>query len=237
MPGPIDVWFAREALLDDPQVAARLATLLDADERARRDRMAHDSGRRQQLLARALQREVLSRHEPSIAPAEWRFARGAHGRPELAPAFAATGLNFNVAHTAGLVVVAVGRVARLGVDVEALDKRVSLPVARRYFSPREVAALDALAPEARPRRFLRLWTLKEAYLKAVGEGLAGGLDRMTFTLGGAPGITFEHDEDADAARWVFREYVEGAWMLALAYLEPGEPAQEVRLREYGGRAG
>jgi hypothetical protein len=58
MPGPIDVWFAREALLDDPQVAARLATLLDADERARRDRMAHDSGRRQQLLARALQREV-----------------------------------------------------------------------------------------------------------------------------------------------------------------------------------
>src|SRR5690349_629399 len=172
MPGPVDVWFARETLLDDAQVAARFATLLDADERARRDRMAHESGRRQQLLARALQREVLSNWEPSIAPGEWRFTRGAQGRPELAPPFAATGLNFNVAHTAGLVVVAVGRVARLGVDIEALDKRVSLPVARRYFSAREVSALDALAPEARPRRFLRLWTLKEAYLKAVGEGLA-----------------------------------------------------------------
>ena len=127
--------------------------------------------------------------------------------------------------------------ARLGVDIEALDKRVSLPVARRYFSAREVSALDALAPEARPRRFLRLWTLKEAYLKAVGEGLAGGLDRMTFTLGDDPGITFEHDDDADAARWVFREFIEGAWMLALAYLDPGEPAAQVRLREYGGGIG
>ncbi|HEX6395836.1 MAG TPA: 4'-phosphopantetheinyl transferase superfamily protein [Steroidobacteraceae bacterium] len=235
MPGPVEVWFARETLLDDAREAARLATLLDADEHARRNRMAHESGRRRQLLARALQREVLSRYEPAIRPAEWRFERGAHGRPGLAPAFAATGLNFNVAHAAGLVVVAVGRVARLGVDVEALDKRVPIPVARRYFSPPEVAALDALAPEARARRFLRLWTLKEAYLKAVGEGLAGGLDRMTFTLGDDPGITFEHYQDADAARWVFREFVEGAWMLALACLDAGEPPAVFALREY--RAG
>lgn len=232
MPGPIDVWFARETLLDDARLAARLVTLLDADERARRDRMAHESGRRQQLLARALQRELLSHREPAIAPAEWRFERGAHGRPQLAPAFTATGLNFNVAHTPGLVVVAVGRVARLGVDVEAIDKRVSLPVARRYFSSREVAALDALAPEARPRHFLRLWTLKEAYLKAVGEGLAGGLDRMTFTLGDDARIGFQHEDDAEATRWVFREFVQDDWLLALACLDAPGAAAEVRLHEY-----
>lgn len=231
MPGPVDVWFAPEALLDDPEVAARLATLLDVDERARHDRITHESGRRQQLLARAMQRAVLSHCEPTIAPTDWRFERGAGGRPGLAPAFAATGLSFNVAHTPGMVVVAVGRVARLGVDVEAADKRVSLPVARRYFSPREAAALDALAPEARPRHFLRLWTLKEAYLKAVGEGLAGGLDRMTFTLDGAD-ITFEHDDDAQADRWAFREFNPGGYLLALACLDPGLDAAEVRLREY-----
>lgn len=232
MPGPVDVWFAHEALLDEPGVAIRLASLLDADENARRDRMAHEGGRRQQLLARAMQREVLSRHEPAIAPREWRFERGTAGRPALAPAFATTGLNFNVAHTAGMVVIAVGRVPRLGVDVEASDKRVPLPVARRYFSPREVAALDALAPEARPRRFLRLWTLKEAYLKAVGEGLAGGLDRMTFTLGDDASIRFEHDDDVEADRWKFREFGPGGFLLALAYLDPAHPASEVRLREY-----
>src|SRR3954471_9146593 len=155
MAGPVDVWFAREALLDDARVGARLVGLLDADERARCDRMAHESGRRQQLLARAMQREVLSRYAPAIAPNDWRFERGAAGRPALAPPFAATALNFNVAHTPGMVVLAVGRVARIGVDVEASGKkRVPLSVARRYFSECEVAALDALAPEARPHRFL-----------------------------------------------------------------------------------
>ena len=232
MPGPVDVWFAREALLDEPRVAARLASLLDPEEHARRDRMAHEGGRRQQLLARAMQREVLSHYEPAIAPTDWRFERGAGGRPALAPAFAATGLNFNVAHTPGMAVIAVGRVARIGVDVEASDKRVPLPVARRYFSPREAAALDALAPEARPRRFLRLWTLKEAYLKAVGEGLSGGLDRMTFTLGDDAGIAFEHLDGTQAEDWTFREFGRGAYLLALAYLDPGKPAAEVRLREY-----
>ena len=232
MPGPVDVWFAHEALLDDARVAARLEGLLDADERARRDRMAHESGRRQQLLARAMQREVLSRYEPAIAPTDWRFERGAGGRPALAPAFAPTGLNFNVAHTPGMAVVAVGRVGHIGVDVEACDKRVPLAVARRYFSPREAAALDALAPEARPQRFLRLWTLKEAYLKAVGEGLPGGLDRMTFTLGEQGRVTFEHDDDAQAGNWTFREFSPDGYLLALAYLDPAVSADEVRLREY-----
>ena len=232
MTGAIDVWFAREAVLDDANVAARMASLLAAEERVRHDRMATDSGRRQQLLARALQREVLSRWEPSVAPREWIFERSAAGRPVLAPAFAATGLNFNVAHTSGLVAIAVGRVSRIGVDVEASDKRVPLSVAQRYFSAREAAALDALAPEARPRRFLRLWTLKEAYLKAVGEGLPGGLDRMTFTLGEHGAIRFEHDDDPDAERWAFREFSEGGFLLALAYLDPTMSAAEVRLREY-----
>ena len=232
MPGSVDVWFAHEALLDQPQVAARLVSLLDADERARRDRMAHEGGRRQQLLARAMQREVLSRYEPAIAPADWRFERSAAGRPALAAEFAAGGLNFNVAHTPGMVVMAVGRVARIGVDVEASDKRVPLPVARRYFSPREATALDALAPEARPRRFLRLWTLKEAYLKALGEGLAGGLDRITFTLGDDAGISFEHQDATQADRWTFHEFVQGGYLLALAYLDAANPPAQVRLREY-----
>src|SRR4029078_2081333 len=106
MPGPVDVWFAHEALLDDAELAERLEALLDPDERARRQRMAHESGRSQQLLARGMQREVLSHYEPSIAPREWRFERSAGGRPGLAPPFASNGLNFNVAHTPGLVVIA-----------------------------------------------------------------------------------------------------------------------------------
>jgi 4'-phosphopantetheinyl transferase len=232
MPAAVDVWFAHESLLDDAQVATRFAALLDIDERARHDRMAHESGRRQRLLARGLTRELLSRYEPAVAPRDWRIERDPGGRPRLTPPFAATGLNFNVAHTPGLVVVALGRVARLGVDVEASDKRVPLSVAHRYFSPGEVAALEAMPPDARPRRFLRLWTLKEAYLKAVGQGLPGGLDRMTFTLGADAHIGFRHDDDADADRWVFREFSLGVFLLAVACQDPAVSAADVQLRDY-----
>lgn len=233
MPGPVDVWFAREALLGDAEVAARFEAVLSPDERARLDRMGTEGGRRQQLLARGMQREVLSRYQASIAPADWRFERRAGGRPELAAEFAATGLSFNVAHTPGMAAIAVGRVPRIGLDVEAFDRRVPLPVARRHFSPREAAALDALPPEARPRRFLRLWTLKEAWLKAMGEGLPGGLDRMSFELDEGAGISFELPADAPAERWVFREFSQGGFLLALAYLDPAQPAAEVRLRDFG----
>jgi 4'-phosphopantetheinyl transferase len=233
MPPSVDVWIARERLLDDPAVAARLVSLLAPDELERRNRMATESGRRQQLLARALQREVLSRHVPGIAPRDWRFVRGESGRPSLAPPFDA-GLNFNLAHTPGLVAMAVGRVAHIGIDVEALDKPVPMPVARRYFSEREVAALHALAPEDQPRRFLRLWTLKEAYLKAVGEGLAGGLDSMTFTLDDEAAIGFERASDPQAHRWTFREFNPHGYLLALAFLDLAAEAATVDLHEYLG---
>ncbi len=233
MPPSVDVWLAREGLLDDRALAARLVSLLAPEELERRNRMATESGRRQQLLARALQREVLSRHEPRVPPREWRFVRGESGRPSLAPPFDASGLNFNLAHTPGLVVMAVGRVARIGIDVEAVDKAVPMPVARRYFSAREVAALHALAPEDQPRRFLRLWTLKEAYLKGMGEGLAGGLDSMSFSFDGEAGVAFERASDPQAHRWVFREFTTRGFQLALAFLDPaaeGPPA--IHLHEY-----
>lgn len=228
----VDVWIAPEGLLDDAALAARLVSLLAPDELERRNRMAQETGRRQQLLARALQREVLSRYEPGVAPRDWRFVRSKSGRPSLAPPFDASGLNFNLAHTSGMVAMAVGRVAHIGVDVEAVDKRVPLPVARRYFSGHEVTALHALPPEEQPLRFLRLWTLKEACLKALGEGLAGGLDSMTFTFDEAGGVAFERAADPQAHHWQFREFTPPGFRLALAFFDPTNTQPAVELREY-----
>ncbi len=227
------MWFAHERLLDDASVSARLDALLAPDERERRDRMKFERGRRQQLLTRGMLREVLSRYAEDIAPGDWRFMRNSSGRPSLAPPFDATGLHFNAAHASGLVTLAVGRMPLLGVDVESAERLVSLSIARRYFSTREVESLLALPPEQQPRRFLRLWTLKEAYLKAVGVGIAGGLDRMTFGLDETAAITFERDEDPRAKRWVFREFSTGGYLLALAYLDPvNDAGSEPALHEY-----
>ena len=233
MSATVHAWFARESLLDDAGIAVRFEGLISEAEAARRDRMAFDSGRRQQLLVRGLQRLMLSKYAPEIAPRDWQFVQGAGGRPELAPPLDATGLYFNVAHTAGMVAVAVGRVPLIGIDVELLDRRVPVDLAPRYFSASEVAALQALSPEEQPRRFLRLWTLKEAYLKAVGKGLSGGLDSMTFSFDERGGIGFEHRGDPDAHRWVFREFDPGGFLLALAYKDSaGGAAADVHWHEY-----
>ncbi len=144
-------------------------------------RLHFEAGRRQFALARSLLRQVLSAYEPDVAPALWEFQSSAEGRPFLASAFDHTGLNFNLSHTEGLVALAVCRHARVGVDVEKMG-RAPLAVAERYFSAAETAQLRVLPADEQARHFVRLWTLKEAYLKATGTGLAGGLSRMSFVF-------------------------------------------------------
>jgi 4'-phosphopantetheinyl transferase len=212
----VHVWIARESLADDPAVVARIATLLSPDERDRQARLTAATPRRLDLIARGLQRRMLSRLAPAVAPDQWRFVRGDTGRPSLAAPFDATGLHFNLAHTPGLVVMAAGRVPDIGIDVEGLDKRVNLDVARRYFSEAETEALLAMPPEQRPMRFLRLWTLKESYLKATGAGVAGGLARTSFEIDG-DAVRLRRADDPHAPRWVFAERRPPGYLVALAY--------------------
>jgi 4'-phosphopantetheinyl transferase len=181
-------------------------------------------------------RETLSYQAPQISPRDWRFVRSEAGRPSLAPPFDATGLHFSVSHSAGLVAIAIGRMPLLGIDVEHENRAISPAIARRYFSESEVAALELLPPEQHQRHLLRLWTLKEAYLKAIGTGVAGGLGSATFRFQDAA-IDFERDDDPHAKRWSFREFAPRGFMLALAYHDAaaGTPAQPW-VREYHGRS-
>jgi len=236
----VHVWLAFETLLDDPACAQRFAELMSLEERAREQRFLVEPARRLHVLARGLQREVLSSYLPGTTPSELRFISGAAGRPSLAPPFDASGLDFNLAHTRGLVVLAVTRSAALGIDTEIYDKKVPLEVARRFFSPLEADALEALPADAQPRRFLRLWTLKESYLKAEGTGIAGGLDSMTFRIDDAGACTFECATDPRAARWSFSQFDVGEQhVLALARLAERESRSAVKIewREFGAAAG
>jgi 4'-phosphopantetheinyl transferase len=229
----VDIWLAFDAQFQQPATQAKLSALLTSSDIDRQRRLYFEAGRRQFALTRALQRRVLSEYAAEVDPAQWQFQASAEGRPSLAPPFDRSGLHFNLAHTEGVVAMAVCRHARVGVDVEKAG-RAPLAVAERYFSAAEVAQLHALPAEAQPRRFVKLWTLKEAYLKAMGTGLAGGLGRMSFMFGAAEDFRFERADDADAERWQFRQYEIGEQhTLGLAVLpRVGNAQLEVTLREF-----
>jgi 4'-phosphopantetheinyl transferase len=202
----VHVWLAFESEVRDEATFDRFEPLLSAEERVRCARFRTLALQRTYLLARALQRTVLSRYAPAVSPAEWQFAKGEHDKPSLAAPFEAHGLHFNLSHARGLVAFAVAR-APLGIDVENLALRdPPLEVARNYFTPFEADALERLPAEARPARFFALWTLKESWLKADGRGLSAGLENAEFELDAMNRVTTVRLAGDDAGAWSFRQW-------------------------------
>src|SRR5256886_7924492 len=111
---------------------------------------------------------------------------GAHGKPALAPRFAASDLRFNVSHCDDLAVYAFSHGCEVGIDVEAVRVMGDADdLAARFFSRREHGAYRALHPRDKPLGFFQCWTRKEAFIKALGDGLSYPLDRFDVSL--APG--------------------------------------------------
>ncbi|MBL8113616.1 MAG: 4'-phosphopantetheinyl transferase superfamily protein [Acidobacteria bacterium] len=107
------------------------------------------------------------------APEHLVFVDGPHGKPALPG-----GPEFNVSHSGDAVLIGVVDGIPIGVDVERVREKPNLDgIARRFFSAPEAAYLESLAPEARTNAFYRLWTLKEALVKAIGTGIAGNLSQ------------------------------------------------------------
>jgi 4'-phosphopantetheinyl transferase len=203
-PPSVDVFTVRTAGVGSDVVAA-LATLLSDGELTRAERFVRSVDRDTFVIARALVRTTLSAYGPT-GPRDWRFETNTHGCPFVVAAQAGTPrLTFNLSHTTGLVALAVTRGRLVGVDVERVDRVVREDVAGRHFAPDEVRDLRALPAEAQPRAFFEYWTLKEAYIKARGMGLAIPLADFAFTLAppAAPAIHFVEGFDDHPGRWQF----------------------------------
>jgi 4'-phosphopantetheinyl transferase len=145
----------------------------------------HDTGIRQPRAVRAAARAALERllrhYAGDVALGIGiGIETGRHGKP-FAPALPE--LDFNLSHAGSHVVFAFARNQTLGVDIEEYARELAVEgIAGRFFSAAESAALARMAPAGRTAAFLRLWTHKEAVLKALGEGLSFGLDRVEFEL-------------------------------------------------------
>lgn len=189
-------------VLRTAEVARDLA-LLDADERQAAQRLRGAEERRDVIAAHALARRLLSAAAPEVAPAAWRFDRTPRGKPFVRPgAGSHPTLPFSLSHSHGLVACAVGHRGEIGLDLEG-DARFDVEaVATDVCSADERAQLAGLADRARTARFLDFWTLKEAYAKARGIGIAAGLTRLSFDLRDAGAVVARLPPDAPAG-WRF----------------------------------
>jgi 4'-phosphopantetheinyl transferase len=196
---------------DDSAVMDRFdqyRSLLTDEEVRRAARFVHFKDTALFVLGRTLAKTMLSTYA-SIHPRDWCFEIDDHGRPILAArADGVPDLRFNLTHTAGLVACAVSVGREVGVDVERIDRRLVHDVAERYFSEREVADLRALPIEEQETVFFDYWTLKEAYIKARGLGLALPLGQFTFHRlpGAAPSISFAPELRDDSSTWQFAQF-------------------------------
>lgn len=186
-------------------VVRRFTRLLSAEERKRAVRLADPAHRMHFILAHGFLRLVLSRYLHA-QPERLRFQSHANGKPRLLNATDSLCLEFNLAHSGHMTMIAIASGRSVGVDVEALTRPVrAQAIVERYFAPAERAHFASLPRPRYEKEFILYWTAKEAVLKATGLGLAGGLSRCEVI--GHPGgrsATARLQGEGKARSWLVR---------------------------------
>jgi len=168
----VHLWVARPPLVD----LSRARALLPDDEIARAARFRFEKNQREHLVTRALLRSVLSRYRPEVEPRAWRWKLGEHGKPFVDPP---CGIFFNVSNHPEMVVCAIAQTEGVGVDVEPIARGPEIvDIADTVFAPEEIAGLT-------DDRAVTFWTVKEAWIKALGLGFSAPVREMVVDLTGA----------------------------------------------------
>lgn len=204
--GDIGLWLLRDQWINNATLQEGCDNYLSAEEIAKSEKFHFDKHRKQYLATRILVRCVLSLYKRSVSPDGWSFLKNEFGRPYIANAGYSEKLFFNISHTENIVVLAVSKTEKIGVDIEwVARKRKFIDLAKRFFSEVEAGELALLPQTQQTDRFYEIWTLKEAYIKAQGEGLSIPLNSFYFQTPGQghDKITFVDNKSIDPESWQF----------------------------------
>jgi 4'-phosphopantetheinyl transferase len=159
----VDVWLV---FTDAPPLDhVALAQVLHPDEAAHAAAFHFERDRRQFIVARGVLRHLLA-SRLGVPPRQVPIVYGEHGKPRVDGPLA-----FSVAHSAGLIAIAITSGGDVGVDVERVDSSIeAMQIAEDFYSSSEIESLRRLRGGERIRGFFRCWARKEAYLKAIGSG-------------------------------------------------------------------
>jgi 4'-phosphopantetheinyl transferase len=215
------MWCMTDSMMDGDAAAIVVAPLdlqlhacraaeavLSPAERARADRFVRACDRRRFVVARARLRHLLG-ERLNTSPRAVRFAYGPAGKPALAPHHGPTTLRFNVSHCGDVAAFVLMDGCEVGIDIEEVRPLPDADdIAALVFSERERIAYRALPPAAKFSGFFNGWTRKEAFVKAVGDGLGYPLDQFDVSL--APGepacLLRVGGQPADRVPWALRAF-------------------------------
>jgi 4'-phosphopantetheinyl transferase len=181
----------------------RFYAMLDNGEQTRARRFLHSGRRLEFIAAHALVRGLLS-SRIDIPPRRWRFTGESGVRPEVDARFGLPRLRVSLSHTRNLVIAAVAEGCAVGIDAECLGRNRALDGLLNFFcAPVEKQQIVAIPKAYRMRTAMTLWTLKEAYGKATGQGLSYPLTSYGFTVS-PPALVQGPAEDGKG--WLFQTF-------------------------------
>lgn len=188
--------------------------LVEADQR-RFDSFLRFEDRLAFALGRALVQRMLSDCAPR-PPGGWLIEVGGSGKPRLLRSDDVPDLRFNITHCTGLIAVAVTFGREVGIDAESVSDVIDhIGLARTYLPIVELAFLEGLNEAHRRDAFFRLWTLREAYLKATGQGITTSLPHVHFSVD--PPTVFSDSSDEFLNEWfLWQTRVTPSHILAVA---------------------
>jgi 4'-phosphopantetheinyl transferase len=193
------------------------------EERNRAERFRFENLKRSYVACRGGLRVLLG-HYLGCSPRDIQLICGQKGKPALR---GMSSLRFNVSHSGDLALFAFTLDCELGVDVERLRELDDLEsIASRFFCAAEASELLSLSPGDRRTAFFRCWTRKEAYVKAVGDGLSIPLDRFQVTLLPGDPCRFVHiaNDAQTALQWTLHDLeLAPEYIGALAYQDSPRP--------------
>ncbi|XP_038886366.1 L-aminoadipate-semialdehyde dehydrogenase-phosphopantetheinyl transferase-like isoform X3 [Benincasa hispida] len=185
------IWYILPDEVKSIHLQNHYLNLLSPNEKENVLKIQEGEVQKRALLARALVRSTISRYltQCQIDPQALKFKKNMFGKPELdlqnSSELCLPPLQFNISHSSSLIACGVTLHSPIGIDVEEKTRKIKnniIAFAKRFFSPNEIEVLSAISdPERQRQEFIKLWTLKEAYVKALGRGFSA-VPFNTFTI-------------------------------------------------------
>ncbi|MFZ1086039.1 MAG: 4'-phosphopantetheinyl transferase superfamily protein [Terracidiphilus sp.] len=194
-----------------------LEQVLIGDEIGRAEQFSFNHLREAFVITRGILRYLLGRYL-NLHPSCIRFIYGAKGKPSVE---SLTPVQFNMTHSGNLAAVAITSHCSIGIDLERIRPMPDIhQIASHFFCSGETAEIMSFSPSERERAFFHCWTRKEAYIKALGEGLYTPLDsfRVTVQPNTPARIVHIEQDTSEADEWTLHDLCLATdYAAALAY--------------------